>query len=102
MQLLRIGPERFSLMNRWGFQTVWKTGPLRQSATTRQRHLFVAFMAEKGLTFAVRCNFNCPAVENIRVKTTLGQSVSYRLLSIPVYLSGCLDRLMKEAETANI
>ena len=73
-----------------------KSGPAGSMKSLHQ------FMAEKGLTFAVRCNFNCPAVENIRVKTTLGQSVSYRLLSIPVYLSGCLDRLMEEAETANI
>lgn len=65
-----------------------KSGPAGSMKSLHQ------FMAEKGLDFAIRCNFNLPAVENIQVKTTLGQSVSYRLLSIPVYLSSCLDRLI--------
>ena len=45
------------------------------------------FMAEKGLDFAVRSDTNQTSVENIRVKTTSGEAVSYRLLSIPVYLT---------------
>jgi uncharacterized protein len=45
------------------------------------------FMAEKGLDFAVRSDTNQMSVENIRVKTTSGEAVSYRLLSIPVYLT---------------
>jgi len=55
------------------------------------------FMAEKRLNFAVRCNTNLPLVENIRVKTTLGKPVSYRLLSIPVYLTERLGELIEEA-----
>jgi len=55
------------------------------------------FMAEKRLNFAVRCNINQPSVENIRVKTTLGKPVSYRLLSIPVYLAERLDELIEQA-----
>ena len=52
------------------------------------------FMAEKKLNFAVRFNINQPSVENIRVKTTLGKPVSYRLLSLPVYLTEHLDDLI--------
>ncbi len=52
------------------------------------------FMAEKRLNFAVRFNINQPSVENIRVKTTLGKPVSYRLLSLPLYLTERLDDLV--------
>lgn len=69
-----------------------KSGPAGSMKSLHQ------FMAEKDLDFAVRCNFNLPIVENIQLKTTLGQAVSYRLLSIPVYLTQCLDRLMEEAD----
>ena len=54
------------------------------------------FMAEKRLDFAVRCNINRLSVDNIRVKTTLGKPVSYRLLSIPVYLTERLYELMEQ------
>jgi hypothetical protein len=72
-----------------------KSGPAGSMKSLHQ------FMAEKSLDFAVRCNFNLPTLENISLKTTLGQSVSYRLLSIPVYLTQCLDRLMEEAKSAS-
>jgi predicted AAA+ superfamily ATPase len=52
------------------------------------------FMADKRLNFAVRFNINLPSVENIKVKTTLGKPVSYRLLSLPVYLTERLDDLI--------
>jgi len=45
------------------------------------------FMAEKNLKFAVRLNANPPSIEDISVKTTLGQPVKYCLLSIPLYLA---------------
>jgi len=51
-------------------------------------------MAEKRLNFAVRFNINQPSVENIKVKTTLGKPVSYRLLSLPIYLTERLDDLI--------
>jgi hypothetical protein len=56
------------------------------------------FMAEKRLDFAVRCNIHQPSVENIRVKTTLGKPVSYRLFSIPVYLTEVFDGLIEQAQ----
>ncbi len=55
------------------------------------------FMVEKKLDLAVRCNLNLPVVENIQVKTTLGQPVAYRLLSVPIYLSEALTRLIDQA-----
>ena len=55
------------------------------------------FMADKHLDFAVRCNTNQPALENLSVKTTLGQPVLYRLLSIPLYLIECLDGLIEQS-----
>ncbi len=55
------------------------------------------FMANKDLDFAVRCNLNQPLLENISIKTTLGQSVSYRLLSIPLYLTERLYELIEHS-----
>jgi len=55
------------------------------------------FMAEKHLDFAVRCNSNLPSVENLKVKTTLGQPVAYRLLSIPIYMTERLGELIEQA-----
>lgn len=57
------------------------------------------FMAEKKLTFAVRLNASPPAVEDIRVKTTLGQPVKYRLLSIPLYLAEHVYVLIDQAQS---
>ncbi|MGB9441110.1 MAG: ATP-binding protein [Desulfobacterales bacterium] len=55
------------------------------------------FMAEKRFDLAVRCNIYQPAVEDISVKTTLGQPVSYRLLSLPVYLTERLHELIDQS-----
>ena len=56
------------------------------------------FMADKRLNFAVRFNINQPSVENIRVKTTLAKPVSYRLLSLPIYLTERLGQLIEQAQ----
>ena len=55
------------------------------------------FMAEKRLNSAVRININQPSVENIRVKTNQGIPVSYRLLSLPVYLTERPEDLIEQA-----
>ncbi len=52
------------------------------------------FMADKNLNLAVRFNSNLPSKENINVKTTQGDSVSYTLLSIPLYLAQQLNNLL--------
>ena len=45
------------------------------------------FMVDKNLDLAVRCNLSLPAINEIRVKTTLGQPAAYRLLTIPIYMA---------------
>lgn len=52
------------------------------------------FMAEKKLEMAVRLNANPPSVEDMGVKTTQGQFVNYRLLSLPLYLAGNVTNLL--------
>jgi predicted AAA+ superfamily ATPase len=52
------------------------------------------FMVEKDHGFAVRCNVDQPSIKEINVKTTAGTPVSYRLLSIPVYLTERIDELI--------
>jgi hypothetical protein len=52
------------------------------------------FMAEKNLSFAVRLGANPLSVEEISVKTTLGEPVKYRLLSIPLYLAENIGALI--------
>ncbi len=72
-----------------------KSGPAGKMKSLHQ------FMAEKSLDFAVRCNINLPLLENISVKTTLGKPVSYRLLSIPVYLTERLYELIEQVKTTS-
>lgn len=51
------------------------------------------FMAEKRLEFAVRCDVNPPTLSALRVKTTTGKPVAYRLLNVPLYLIWNLGEL---------
>jgi len=55
------------------------------------------FMAEKRFDIAVRCNSYQPSVKDISVKTTLGHPVSYRLLSLPAYLTERLHEFIEES-----
>ncbi|MGB5156469.1 ATP-binding protein [Desulfobacterium sp. N47] len=55
------------------------------------------FMAEKKLSFAVRFDANPLSIEAINVKTTLGEPVKYRLLSIPLYLAENIGALIDNA-----
>ena len=57
------------------------------------------FMAEKKLTLAVRLNANPPSIEDISVRTTLGQPVKYRLLSIPLYLAEHVGPLIDQTQS---
>jgi len=52
------------------------------------------FVAEKNLAMAVRLDANSPSLEEMNVKTTQGQAVTYRLLSLPLYLAGNLTALL--------
>jgi hypothetical protein len=52
------------------------------------------FMLEKHLELAVRCDTNPPGTMRLDVRTTLGHQVSYRLLSLPLYLLWNLAELV--------
>lgn len=54
------------------------------------------FMYDKQLTLAVRFDRNSHSVSAIDVKTTLGDEVSYTLLSIPFYLAELLPDLLTQ------
>ena len=56
------------------------------------------FMAEKTLALAVRFNANPPSVEELKIKTTLGHPVEYRLLSLPLYLAENVGSLINQIE----
>ena len=56
-------------------------------------------MAEKKLALAVRLNANPPTIEDLSVKTTLGQPVKYRLLSIPLYLAEYVGLLIDQTQS---
>jgi predicted AAA+ superfamily ATPase len=44
------------------------------------------FMFDKGLDLAVRSDINPPGMQDIRMRTTRGDAVRYRLLGVPLYL----------------
>ncbi|MCK5249516.1 MAG: ATP-binding protein [Spirochaetaceae bacterium] len=44
------------------------------------------FMHARGFDVAVRFDTNSPSVQELNVKTTTGESVQYRLLSLPIYM----------------
>ena len=56
------------------------------------------FIKEKGVDPAVRINLAKPSVFHDSRKLPGGQSVEYRLLSIPFYLIGQIRRLIREQE----
>ena len=54
-------------------------------------------MATKKLSLAIRINTDKPSTVNIDMKTNKGDPVKYKLLSIPHYLCGQLNRLITGA-----
>ena len=54
------------------------------------------FMYDKNLPLAVRIDQNSPSLIEMNIKTTLGDKVSYSLLSIPLYLTEILPRLLEQ------
>jgi hypothetical protein len=52
------------------------------------------FMHEKKLDLAVRLDANPPADGRVAVRTTHGDPVSYRLLSLPLYMTWALGSLL--------
>ncbi len=49
-----------------------------------------AFMQTKNLNLAARLDANPPSVQDLTVKTTTGEPVRYRLLSLPLYMTEML------------
>ena len=52
------------------------------------------FMALRNLSLAVRVNADLPSVTEVAVQTTEGLPSRYRLISIPFYLTGQLNRIL--------
>jgi hypothetical protein len=59
-----------------------------------------AFMHNKQLRLAARLDTNPRSLQELKVKTTAGEPVSYSLLSLPLYmveaLPVCIDRCLQE------
>jgi predicted AAA+ superfamily ATPase len=53
------------------------------------------FMGVKNLSTAIRINSDLPSKTTVKVKNSLSQLVEYNLLSIPVYLTGQIHRLLE-------
>ena len=54
------------------------------------------FMFDRQLDLAVRGDANPPSLMRVAVKTTRGDTVAYRLLSVPLYLLWALPRVVAE------
>jgi uncharacterized protein len=54
------------------------------TGSLKSLHLFVAL---RGVPLAVRFNADIPSIVDVSVRTTTGQPVQYRLLSLPAYLA---------------
>lgn len=56
------------------------------------------FMSERKLPIALRLNTDQPSTTQVNVKTPTGKSASYQLISLPLYLTGQIHRLLKTNE----
>ena len=54
------------------------------------------YMHDRRLALALRCDTNPLSVMEVSVKTTLGDPVAYRLLSLPLYMAESIPRLCKD------
>ena len=54
------------------------------------------FMYDKHLALAVRFDANPPSSQDLDIKTTRGQPVRYKLISLPHYMAASLKRLITE------
>ena len=66
------------------------------SGSLKSTHVF---LAEKARRFAIRFNMDRPSIGDFSVdlgSKTKAQTVAFTLLSLPIYLAGQLDRLIRE------
>ncbi|MCK4608383.1 MAG: ATP-binding protein [Gammaproteobacteria bacterium] len=61
------------------------------TGTLRSLH---AFMKSKGLKTAVRLNSDYPSITDIKTKDHLGGAIEYQLISLPLYLTEQINRLL--------
>jgi uncharacterized protein len=54
------------------------------------------FMFDKGMKLAVRCDSNPPGEMDIKMATTQGDPVQYRLLNVPLYLVWNLRAILSD------
>lgn len=64
-----------------------------KSGTLKSLHLF---LREKRQSFGVRFNSDIPSVHDTQTSLPDGQHISYRLLSLPIYMVGQMQRLVSE------
>ncbi len=57
------------------------------------------FMQIKGFDMAIRFDTNLPSLQNVSVKTTTGDPVEYRLLSLPLYMVESLSASIELCES---
>ncbi|MCF6263379.1 MAG: DUF4143 domain-containing protein [Xanthomonadales bacterium] len=55
------------------------------------------FMHDKNLDLAIRCDLNPMSISNIKVKTTTGKAVCYKLFSVPLYLAERIPDILQRA-----
>ena len=56
------------------------------------------FMHDSRLELAVRCDANSPGHQQLDVRTTQGDPAKYRLVSVPHYLIGNLEKILGPCE----
>jgi len=59
------------------------------------------FMFERHLALAVRADTNSPSVMNVDIKTTQGDGVRYRLISVPIYMLWNLPDILAKEPVGN-
>ncbi|MHB1946926.1 MAG: ATP-binding protein [Gammaproteobacteria bacterium] len=69
---------------------------VKAGSTGRLKSLHL-FMALRELTVAVRFNNDKPSVTEINIKSAIGKIASYRLISLPLYLSNQIMRLLDDS-----
>lgn len=70
---------------------------VKAGSTGHLRSLHV-FMALKKLPLAVRINADLPSIVDIDTKTAVNKTAKYKLISLPVYLVGQLNRLLSDCD----
>lgn len=71
-----------------------------KSGTTGQLRSLHQFMAERKFPLAIRLNIDKPSLADVDVKTAKGNRAQYKLLSLPLYMTGEILRLLRPSGEA--